>query len=86
MASLDACSQKFDRARLKVQSHRCQAFKVGKHNFNNVSSVNDVPNKFGFVDIALIPFHSWLYTYEKLCNFKVEEECDKLIVWAKKCK
>ncbi|AET02880.1 putative glutathione transferase [Medicago truncatula] len=41
---------------------------------------------FGFVDIALIPFYSWFYTYEKLCNFKVEEECEKLIVWAKNCK
>ncbi|CAI8582905.1 unnamed protein product [Vicia faba] len=41
---------------------------------------------FGFVDIALIPFYSWFYTYEELCNFKVEAECDKLIAWAKRCK
>jgi len=41
---------------------------------------------FGFVDISLIPFYSWFYTYEKLCNFKVEEECEKLIAWAKRCK
>lgn len=41
---------------------------------------------FGFVDIALIPFYTWFYTYEELCNFKVEAECDKLIAWAKRCK
>lgn len=41
---------------------------------------------FGFVDIALIPFYSWFYTYEELCNFKVEAECHKLIAWAKRCK
>ncbi|XP_058747319.1 probable glutathione S-transferase [Vicia villosa] len=41
---------------------------------------------FGFVDIALIPFYSWFHTYEELCNFKVEAECDKLIAWAKRCK
>ncbi|MCH82520.1 glutathione S-transferase, partial [Trifolium medium] len=41
---------------------------------------------FGFVDIALIPFYSWFYTYEQLGNFKVEAECDKLISWAKRCK
>ncbi|XP_027354232.1 probable glutathione S-transferase isoform X2 [Abrus precatorius] len=40
---------------------------------------------FGFVDIALIPFHSWFYTYEALGNFKVEAECPKLIAWAKRC-
>ncbi|XP_061352331.1 probable glutathione S-transferase parC isoform X1 [Gastrolobium bilobum] len=41
---------------------------------------------FGFVDIALIPFYSWFYTYEALGNFKVEAECPKLITWAKRCK
>jgi glutathione S-transferase len=41
---------------------------------------------FGFVDIALIPFYSWFYTYEQLGNFKVEAECAKLIAWAKRCK
>ncbi|XP_020204527.1 probable glutathione S-transferase parC [Cajanus cajan] len=40
---------------------------------------------FGFVDIALIPFHSWFYTYETLGDFKVEIECPKLIAWAKRC-
>ncbi|CAL0333686.1 unnamed protein product [Lupinus luteus] len=43
-------------------------------------------NTFGFVDNALIPFYSWFYTYEALGNFKVEAECPKLIVWAKRCK
>ncbi|RDX84140.1 putative glutathione S-transferase parC, partial [Mucuna pruriens] len=41
---------------------------------------------FGFVDIALIPFYSWFYSYEALGNFKVEAECPKLIAWAKRCK
>ncbi|KAL2326076.1 hypothetical protein Fmac_025134 [Flemingia macrophylla] len=41
---------------------------------------------FGFVDIALIPFDSWFYSYEALGNFKVEAECPKLIAWAKRCK
>lgn len=40
---------------------------------------------FGFVDISLIPFYSWFYTYEALGNFKVEEEYPKLIAWAKRC-
>ncbi|XP_054815346.1 glutathione S-transferase U19-like [Prosopis cineraria] len=41
---------------------------------------------FGFVDVALIPFYCWFYTYETFGNFKIEEECPKLIAWAKRCK
>uniref|UniRef100_A0A5B6YQI1 Glutathione S-transferase n=1 Tax=Davidia involucrata TaxID=16924 RepID=A0A5B6YQI1_DAVIN len=40
---------------------------------------------FGFVDIALIPFYCWFYTYETFGNFRIEAECPKLIKWAKKC-
>ncbi|XP_061371505.1 probable glutathione S-transferase [Gastrolobium bilobum] len=40
---------------------------------------------FGFVDIALIPFYCWFYTYETFGNFKVEAECPKLISWAQRC-
>ncbi|CAL0326446.1 unnamed protein product [Lupinus luteus] len=40
---------------------------------------------FGFVDVNLIPFYSWFYTFETFGNFKMEEECPKLIAWAKKC-
>ena len=42
-------------------------------------------NTFGFVDIALIPFYCWFSIYEAFGNFKVEEECPKLIAWAKRC-
>ncbi|KAK7243981.1 hypothetical protein RIF29_38796 [Crotalaria pallida] len=40
---------------------------------------------FGFVDISLIPFYCWFYTYEMFGKFKVEAECPKLIAWAKRC-
>ncbi|KAL7249786.1 hypothetical protein ACSBR1_011878 [Camellia fascicularis] len=40
---------------------------------------------FGFVDIALVTFYSWFYTYETLGNFNLELECPKLISWAKRC-
>ncbi|XP_020218674.1 probable glutathione S-transferase [Cajanus cajan] len=39
----------------------------------------------GFVDVALIPFYCWFYTYETFGNFKVEAACPKLISWAKRC-
>ncbi|KAL2943497.1 putative glutathione S-transferase [Bienertia sinuspersici] len=42
-------------------------------------------NKFGFVDVVLIPFYSWFYSYETLGNFKIEESCPKIIEWAKRC-
>lgn len=40
---------------------------------------------FGFVDVALIPFYKWFYTFEALGKFKVEAECPKIIEWGKRC-
>ncbi|KAL5159810.1 Glutathione S-transferase 3 [Glycine soja] len=40
---------------------------------------------FGFVDLGLIPFYSWFYTFETYGNFKMEAECPKLVAWAKRC-
>ncbi|MQK21889.1 glutathione S-transferase family protein, partial [Escherichia coli] len=40
---------------------------------------------FGFVDVALIPFYCWFYTFETFGNFKFEEVCPKLVAWAKRC-
>ncbi|XP_027340678.1 glutathione S-transferase 3-like [Abrus precatorius] len=40
---------------------------------------------FGFLDLGLIPFYSWFYTFETCGNFKMEAECPKLVAWAKKC-
>ncbi|XP_059436817.1 probable glutathione S-transferase [Corylus avellana] len=40
---------------------------------------------FGFVDISLITFYSWFYVYEIFGKFSMEEECPKIIEWAKKC-
>ncbi|RZC72742.1 hypothetical protein C5167_048218 [Papaver somniferum] len=39
----------------------------------------------GFVDVALIPFYTWFYAYEKCGNFSIEEECPTIVSWAKKC-
>ncbi|XP_059291663.1 probable glutathione S-transferase parA [Lycium ferocissimum] len=39
----------------------------------------------GFVDVALVPFTSWFYSYETCANFSIEAECPKLVAWAKRC-
>ncbi|KVI11422.1 Glutathione S-transferase/chloride channel, C-terminal, partial [Cynara cardunculus var. scolymus] len=39
----------------------------------------------GFVDVALVPFTSWFYTYETRGHFSIEAECPKLMSWAKRC-
>ncbi|KAF8024205.1 hypothetical protein BT93_F1412 [Corymbia citriodora subsp. variegata] len=41
--------------------------------------------RFGYVDVSLIPFYSWFYTLETLANFSIREECPKLVAWAKRC-
>lgn len=38
----------------------------------------------GFVDVALVPFTTWFYTYETFGNFSIEAECPQLIAWAKR--
>ncbi|KAJ7948882.1 Glutathione S-transferase [Quillaja saponaria] len=40
---------------------------------------------FGFVDVALIPYYSWFYAYERFANLSMEAELPKLIAWAKRC-
>ncbi|KAK6132557.1 hypothetical protein DH2020_033659 [Rehmannia glutinosa] len=41
-------------------------------------------DKFGFVDLALIPFYCWFHAYETFGNFSTEEHCPKLIEWAER--
>ncbi|GAV58612.1 GST_C domain-containing protein/GST_N_3 domain-containing protein [Cephalotus follicularis] len=39
----------------------------------------------GLVDVALVPFSSWFYTYETLGNFSIEIECPNIVSWSKRC-
>nr|GEX55568.1 probable glutathione S-transferase [Tanacetum cinerariifolium] len=40
---------------------------------------------FSYIDLSLIPFHSWFQVYEIYGNLNLENECPKLIAWAKIC-
>lgn len=40
---------------------------------------------FSYIDLSLIPFHSWFQVYEIYGNLNLEHECPKLIAWAKRC-
>lgn len=39
----------------------------------------------GFVDVALIPFYSWLSVFEKYGNCSVEARHPKFTAWTKRC-
>ncbi|RWR85853.1 putative glutathione S-transferase parC [Cinnamomum micranthum f. kanehirae] len=39
----------------------------------------------GYVDVVLVPFACWFYTYETDGNFSIENECPKIIAWVKRC-
>ncbi|XP_043716278.1 probable glutathione S-transferase [Telopea speciosissima] len=41
--------------------------------------------KFGFVDLSLIPFYTWFYSYKTFGKFSMEAECPKLTAWAERC-
>ncbi|GKD91731.1 probable glutathione S-transferase [Tanacetum coccineum] len=40
---------------------------------------------FSYLDISLIPFYSRFQVYESYGNIDIEQECPKLIGWAKRC-
>lgn len=42
-------------------------------------------DKFGYLDVAFIPFSSMFSGYESHGSFKLEEECPKLSAWVKRC-
>ncbi|XP_077243765.1 putative glutathione S-transferase [Tasmannia lanceolata] len=39
----------------------------------------------GYVDVALIPFACWFYSYETEGKFSIEEDCPKIMAWVKRC-
>ncbi|XP_022942111.1 probable glutathione S-transferase [Cucurbita moschata] len=39
----------------------------------------------GFLDIGLIGFSSWFYSYETIGKFSIEAECPKIMAWVKRC-
>ncbi|KAL3734004.1 hypothetical protein ACJRO7_023367 [Eucalyptus globulus] len=41
--------------------------------------------RFGYADLSLIPFYSWLDALGKLADSSIVEECPKLAAWAKRC-
>ncbi|GKB75242.1 probable glutathione S-transferase [Tanacetum coccineum] len=40
---------------------------------------------FGYLDLSLIPFHSWFKVYETYGKLDLEQECPKYVAWAKRC-
>ncbi|KAI4333389.1 hypothetical protein L6164_018211 [Bauhinia variegata] len=42
-------------------------------------------DKFGLVDVALIPFYSWFYTLETVGNLSIGQDFPKLVGWGKRC-
>lgn len=41
--------------------------------------------KLGYIDVVLVPFACWFYSYETSGNFSIEAECPKLMGWVKRC-
>ncbi|RWR85856.1 putative glutathione S-transferase parC [Cinnamomum micranthum f. kanehirae] len=39
----------------------------------------------GYMDVVLVSFACWFYTYETEGNFSIENECPKIIAWVKRC-
>ncbi|KAL0311391.1 UNVERIFIED_CONTAM: putative glutathione S-transferase parC [Sesamum angustifolium] len=90
----DFIDKKIYDAGRKLWTTKGEELESGKKDFIEILKVlegelGDKPyfggENFGFVDVALIPFYSWFYTYETRANLNIEEHCPKLIAWAKRC-
>ncbi|KAJ6753812.1 GLUTATHIONE S-TRANSFERASE AMINO-TERMINAL DOMAIN PROTEIN [Salix purpurea] len=42
-------------------------------------------DRFGFVDVALVPFYGYFYTYETFGSFSFARECPMLVQWGERC-
>ncbi|CAI9264745.1 unnamed protein product [Lactuca saligna] len=40
---------------------------------------------FGYLDVSLIPFHSWFHSYETYGKLNIQQDFPKLIAWGKRC-
>ena len=40
---------------------------------------------FGYVNVGLVPFTSWFYTYETFGSLSIEAKCSRLVPWAQRC-
>ncbi|CAI9286686.1 unnamed protein product [Lactuca saligna] len=40
---------------------------------------------FSYVDLCLIPFHSWFHAYETYGKLNIQQNFPKLIAWGKRC-
>ncbi|KAK9937604.1 hypothetical protein M0R45_014382 [Rubus argutus] len=90
----DYIEKKLYDTRAKICTTKGEEQEAGKKEFIEILKVlegvlGDEPyfmgERFGFLDIALIPLYSWFHAYETLGNFSIEAECPKLISWAKRC-
>ncbi|THG09912.1 probable glutathione S-transferase parA [Camellia sinensis] len=39
----------------------------------------------GFLDIVLVPYYPWFYSYESCGNFNIQAQCPKLMAWVQRC-
>ncbi|XP_038682952.1 probable glutathione S-transferase [Tripterygium wilfordii] len=90
----DYVDKKFYDSSRKIWTTKGDELEAAKEEFIGILKVledqlGDKPyfggDKFGFVDISLITFYSWFYTYETFGNFSIETRLPKLISWAKRC-
>lgn len=42
-------------------------------------------DNFGFVDVALVPYTCWFYTFEKIANLSIENKFSKISSWVNRC-
>jgi glutathione S-transferase len=60
-----------------------QCFKILEEELGDKQYFGD--ESFGYIDLALIPFYSFFYTFETLGNWSMVAEFPKLVKWGERC-
>ncbi|KAL3576610.1 hypothetical protein D5086_021893 [Populus alba] len=60
-----------------------QCFKILEEELGDKLYFGD--ESFGYIDMALIPFYSFFYTFETLGNLCMAAEFPKLVEWGERC-
>ncbi|KAL3502983.1 hypothetical protein ACH5RR_037432 [Cinchona calisaya] len=91
----DFIDKELDNFARKIWSTKGEEQEAAKNGFLNClktledRALGDQPyfggENFGFLDVALLGFYSWFYTYETFGKFSIEADCPKLIAWSNRC-
>ncbi|CAN0900360.1 Probable glutathione S-transferase [Linum grandiflorum] len=70
-------------SRVEVKEELIDCFRVLERELGDKPFLSG--ESFGFIDMVLISFYGFFYTFQELGNFNLEAECPKIVPWTQRC-